>query len=118
MDSDLFHVSQSGSTTVVELILPHTMESSEFDRLNESLLQLVAQRTGGSWVLDLSHLSYMGSSVLGLMVNIRQRVKQGGGRLFLCGLSPRLLQIFRTCCLERLFSLNHTRAEALKLAQG
>jgi anti-anti-sigma factor len=57
----------------------------------------------------------MGSSALGLMVNIRQCILQAGGDLVLCGLSPQLLRIFRTCCMERLFRISKTQADALKV---
>jgi anti-sigma B factor antagonist len=114
MAKDLFHVTQEQSANVVELALPQTLDSGEFDRLNESLLGRIGTEPHGRWVLDLSNLSYMGSSALGLMVNIRQRVKQADGRLVLCGMSPRLVQIFATCCLERLFTIRNTRQEALR----
>src|SRR4051794_24105232 len=100
MPEELFEVSTAGPVRVIRLRLPQTLDSSEFERLNDSLLSLLAEHPGGAWVLDLAHLSYAGSSVLGLFVNLRQRVKQGNGRLVLCGLSERLLQIFRTCSLE------------------
>jgi anti-anti-sigma regulatory factor len=50
------------------------------------------------------------------MVNVRQRVKEARGRLVLCGLSPRLLQIFKTCCMERLFKIVRSRDEAIGYA--
>ncbi|HWE94271.1 MAG TPA: STAS domain-containing protein [Tepidisphaeraceae bacterium] len=118
MSHDLFQVSEIGDATVVELSLPQALDSEEFDRLNEALLSLLGERPEGRWVLDLSRLSYMGSSALGLMVNLRQRVKQGGGKLVLCGISTRLMQIFQTCCLERLFTIKPTRVEALRAIGG
>jgi hypothetical protein len=36
----------------------------------------------------------------------------------LCGLSPRLLQIFHTCCLERLFTIVKTCDEARRLLKA
>jgi anti-anti-sigma factor len=99
---------------VVELHLPEHLDSGEFDRLNEAMLKVFAEQPDAAWVLDLSRLSYMGSSVLGLMVNVRQRVKEADGRLALCGMSPRLHQIFRTCCLERLFVIKPDRAGAVR----
>ena len=41
-------------------------------------------------MLDLTDVVYMGSSVLGLMVNVRQTIKSAGGKLVLCGMSERL----------------------------
>lgn len=114
--SDLFHLKSVGAVQVIRLALPQAFDSDEFDRLNESLLGVLSQRADGGWVLDLSDLEYAGSSVLGLMVNIRQRVKQAGGRLVLCGLSERLMTIFRTCSLERLFVIRKTEDDAVNRA--
>jgi anti-anti-sigma factor len=101
--AELFHVTTVNTVQVIRIELPENLDSDEFDKLNESLLAVIADCPGAGWVLDLSPLHYAGSSVLGLMVNLRQRVKQSGGRLVLCGMSEALLQIFRTCSLERLF---------------
>ena len=114
MASEFFRIIQEQSVNVVELSLPQHLDSGEFDRLNESLLALFGKQPGMGWVLDLSGLMYMGSSVLGLMVNVRQRVRDAGGRLALCGLSPRLLRIFPTRLLERLFVIKSDRADAVR----
>lgn len=114
MDQQWFRVHQENAVRIVELALPQHLDSGEFDRLNDALLAQFADEPQGHWVIDLADLQYMGSSVLGLMVNIRQRVKEAGGRLVLCGMSPRLLRIFQTCCLERLFVIRAGRAEATR----
>ena len=114
MSDVLFSVLQEGSVNVLELRLPTHLDSGEFDRLNEAILSALAQRASARWVMDLSSLTYAGSSLLGLLVNARQRVLEAGGRLALCGLSPRLMRILATCCLERLFEIRNTRAEAIR----
>ena len=108
-----FELSQVGAVNLVMLRLPEMMDSHEFDRLNDEMLAAIGGAPQSLWVFDLSNLNYMGSSSLGLMVNIRQRVKQVGGQLVLCSISPPLMKIFRTCCLERLFTITRTRDEAL-----
>src|SRR4051812_24230317 len=115
--ADLFQVSTDQSVNVVEMTLPEYMDSTEFDRLNESLMGLFDGKRPKSWVIDLTAVSYMGSAMLGMMVNFRQRVQSGKGRLVLCGVSPRLLEIIRTCCMDRLFPIAKTRQEAVKLAK-
>jgi anti-anti-sigma factor len=89
------------------------MDSLELDRLNEALLAAVAAAPSANWVLDLAGTAYMGSAVLGLLVNVRQRVKSAGGRLALCSLSPTLVGIFYTSSLHRLFAIHATRPDAL-----
>ena len=116
-NADLYRISRVGTVNVVDLTLPDTLDIQEFDRLNDSILALVRAEPEGQWVLDLSRLSYMGSAALGLMVNLRQQIKQSGGRLVLCGMSPQLLHIFKTCCMERLFKIVKTRADAVAAAE-
>jgi len=112
MPTEFFEVKIEDSINFVELTLPQSIDTNEFEHLNAAIAQLLVDRNSHLWVLDLSRLSYIGSSALGLMVNFRQQIKSAGGHLVLCGLSPRLVQIFHTCCLERLFTIVKTRDEA------
>jgi anti-anti-sigma factor len=116
MSANLYRHAKVGTVNVVDLTLPPTLDIEEFDRLNESILELIRGEPEGQWVLDLSQLSYMGSAALGLLVNLRQQIKQSGGRLVLCGLSPQLLQIFKTCCMEKLFRIVKSRKDAVAAA--
>ena len=110
---ELFRHHPAGEAHVVELMLPDALDPLDFDRLNEALLGAVDANVGGAWVLDLTHTTYMGSAVLGLLVNLRQRVKTGRGQLALCSMSPALLGIFHACSLQRLFVIAKSRDEAL-----
>ena len=116
MSTDLFRLTEDGSIKVLELVLPTTIDSSEFDRLNESVLDVMGKEPGARWVLDLSRVAYMGSAVLGLMVNIRQVVMKAQGTIVLCGMSERLMRIFETCCMERLFKIVAGKPEAIRIA--
>src|SRR5215203_599525 len=116
MSNDLYRLSEEGPIKVLELLLPSTIDSSEFDRLNESVLDVLGKEPGAGWVLDLSRVAYMGSAVLGLMVNIRQVVMKAQGKIVLFGMNDRLMRIFETCCMERLFRIVPGRAEALRIA--
>ena len=118
MPKEFVQVTTTQSVNVIDLALPESLDSEEFDRLNESMLKTLDGKVGDRWVLDLSGVDYMGSSVLGLMINVRQHIKSGGGKLALAGMSPQLMQIFRTCCLEKLFTITKTRADAIRVLGG
>jgi anti-anti-sigma factor len=116
---ELLKVSNLGPIRLVELFLPGDLDSTEFDRLNDGLVDVFTpgegdDQQGGRWVIDLTHVTYLGSAGLGLLVNIRHRVKSANGRLALCQMNPRLHQIFKTCSLERLFTITRTRDEAVR----
>src|SRR4051812_49255003 len=116
MSQSRFSVTTAGPVNVVELHLPQVLDIAEFDRLNEGLSEALEGKGAQAWVLDLSGVEYTGSAILGLMVNLRQQIKTGGGRLVLCGMSPRLTSVFRTCSLDRLFKHTNTRDEAVRAA--
>ncbi len=118
MPKEFVNVTAVRSVDVIDLWLPEQLDSEEFDRLNVALMNVLDSKVKGRWVLDLSSVNYMGSSVLGLMINIRQHIKSGGGRLALSGLTPRMAQIFRTCCLEKLFEIGKTREDAIRALGG
>jgi anti-anti-sigma factor len=116
MAANLYRVSKAGTVNVIDLTLPQTLDIDEFDRLNDSLLEMIRGEPEGQWVIDLSQVSYMGSAALGLLVNLRQQIKQLGGRLVLCGLSQQLMHVFKTCCMERLFRIVKSRKDAIVAA--
>lgn len=100
---------------VMRFALPTTLDTMEIDGLIDSVLKQVAGKPGERWVVDLSDVEYMGSSMLGLFVNIRERIRKNGGTLVLSGMSQPLLRIFHTCCLEKLFTIAKSRGEAMAL---
>jgi anti-anti-sigma factor len=116
MSQHHYRVTVEGDVHVVELELPVVVDPSEFDRLNEAVTTAADRAAGGRWVLDLARVQYIGSSMLGLMVNLRQRIKTGGGRLVLCGLSPQLAKALSTCSLASLFVITESRRDALRRA--
>lgn len=116
MADDLFVCLREERFTVVDLMLPDMLDSAEFDRLNERLLTAVSAEPGHRWVIDLTHTAYMGSAVLGLLVNIWQRIRTANGRLVLCGLSPALAEVFHATSLVRLFTIARTREDATRIA--
>jgi anti-anti-sigma factor len=113
--SQFFAVHQHQNVGVLELKLPEVVDSTDFDHLNQSLLGLLDGSRGKTWIIDLSHVQYLGSAMLGLMVNLRQQLKNIGGTMVLCNLSPRVSDVFRTSCMERLFQIAGSKPAALRL---
>jgi anti-anti-sigma factor len=113
METPQFQVIQDQSVYVMKFILPEMIDTMEIDALMNEVLRALEKTARERWIMELNEVDYLGSSMLGLMVNIRERIRQADGRLVLCGLSPQLLRIFQACCLERLFTIVKTRTEAM-----
>ncbi len=98
---------------VVRLRLPMMLDSAEFDRLNENLLSELRGHTKELWLLNVEAVAYMGSAMLGLLVNLRQQVAGDNGELALCAMSPGLQKIFQATSLQRLFKICKTLEDGL-----
>jgi anti-sigma B factor antagonist len=115
MVNERFDITQEQSAQILQFFMPITLDTMEVDAIIDAVLAQLDSRPSQRWVVDLSRVEYLGSSMLGLFVNMRERIRQARGSLVLCGMSPQLQQIFRNCCLERLFTIAKSRTDALKL---
>lgn len=113
--ADRFSVSGENNVHIIELALPLHLDHNEFDQITEELVAQLHTAGGGKWIIDLSRVDYTGSAGLGLLVNLRQKIKEGGGSLVLCGLSSRMSTNLHACSLDRLFKFAPSRAAAMKM---
>lgn len=95
---------------VVEVAGEVNLHSSP--QLLTSLRELAA-RHPKRLVIDLAGVSYMDSSGLGSLVDVKRRVERHGGRLTLAGLQPRVRSVFEIAQLHRFFNIAPSVAEAL-----
>jgi anti-anti-sigma factor len=115
MSDQRFQISAEDSVQILQFSLPPMMDIIEIDTLIDSVLKQLETSGKARWIVDLSQTEYLGSSMLGLFVNMREKVRSAGGKLVLCGMSPALTRIFKTCCLERLFTIAKSRADAMAI---
>ncbi|HRK31023.1 MAG TPA: STAS domain-containing protein [Tepidisphaeraceae bacterium] len=113
MAREYFRFISEKSVNVIELTMPAGTDVSEFDTLNQRTLAGIDAAPDDGWILDLAEFSYVGSAALGFMINVRQRVQQGGGMLVICGVSAQIMSTLRASSLGRLFSISESRPAAI-----
>jgi anti-sigma B factor antagonist len=64
-------------------------------------------------LVNLTEVTYMDSSGVGLLVEAYRKIKEYDGRLILFGLSPRVRSVFEVTKLDNFFRIVETEAEAL-----
>jgi len=70
----------------------------------------------GQIVLDLSAVTFIDSMALGVLLGTVNRLRRRGGALRIVVPSPELRRIFEISLLDRIFTLDWTREEALQPA--
>ena len=69
-------------------------------------------------VIDFTELSYLGSSGLEVILAHVQKVRDSGGDILLCGLSPKIYKVFDLLGLPSFFTITGTVDEALAAFHG
>jgi anti-anti-sigma factor len=113
MNEQVYRIVQESSVGVLEFRARPDSDSMAMDSMLETIAAELRALGVKGWVVDLTWIDYLNSAGLGLMCNIRFKAKDAQAKLALCGLSPRLMELFRSCCLERLFVISKTRQQAL-----
>lgn len=105
---DIHEVSDQG---VPVLAMRGEIDLSSAPRLREALLRL---QTGepSVVVLDLSEVTFLDSTGLGILIGALKRIQTAGGELRLVINRPNLLKVFEITGLTSLFTLCQSRAEA------
>lgn len=65
-------------------------------------------------ILDISGVTYMDSSGLGMLVGVLKRLRESEGELAIAGAAPGVKRLFEITGLEQIFSLYDDMAAALK----
>ena len=82
--------------------------------LRTELLDLMAKHSPQRVVINLEQVPYMDSSAIAVLVELLQKVRKTGGRIFLTNLQPRVKGLLEIARLGSIFSIVNDEAEALK----
>ncbi|MBP2243237.1 anti-sigma B factor antagonist [Cytobacillus eiseniae] len=74
-------------------------------KLRESLFHL-SEKEGGTMVINLSGVSYMDSTGLGVFVGVYKNIRSNNGQLYLQGLSARLMRLFEITGLSNIMDIS------------
>jgi anti-sigma B factor antagonist len=86
-------------------------------RLRTELAQVV-DAGATAVVCDLSAVTFLDSSGLGVLIGALKRLRQAGGELLIVLPAPSARKVFSLTALDRILPLFETREEALAAAQG
>jgi anti-sigma B factor antagonist len=69
-------------------------------------------------VIDLSEVSFIDSTTIGILMRTRKRLAPLSGRLLLVCNDPNMVRLFEITALDRLFEIHPTREAALEDVDG
>ena len=69
-------------------------------------------------VVDLRHVPYVDSTELGRLIRAHIAVRRAGGRVRVCNVAPRVMDLLRLTRLDTVLDLYPTESEALAAVRG
>lgn len=102
------------SVAVAVLTRERILEDNDIQDLEETLIPLIEQNPSIQLVIDFNKVRFLSSSVLGLLIRLSKKIYETGGRLRLCAISEKILEIFKITRLDKIFDISPTRKEAVQ----
>lgn len=112
--SPRIEVEYAQNATVTTLTDEKILEQADIQALEDSIMPLIESSDEINLVIDFSKVKFLTSAVLGLLIRISKKVYESGGRLKLCSIDPKILEIFKITRLDRVFDICEDRYEALR----
>ena len=84
----------------------------------ESQITELIRQNEKKMVLDMTELSFMDSTGLGIVATCSGKLRQAGGELCLAGLKGSVQKLFKVTGVERIFRIHATAAAAIEYFGG
>jgi anti-sigma B factor antagonist len=94
-----------------------TLDEPATQKVKDVLLQGVSD-TQPCVLVDLSHVTFFGSSFIEVLFRLWDRTQKRQGQFAICGLSPYCAEVLAITNLDTLWRIYPTRAEALRDLQS
>ncbi len=107
---------REGRATVVEIMDRKLLEEANISQVGDELCALAAKDAQPRIVVDFVNVGHMSSSALGMLITLNKRVREKGGTLWLCNITPSILEVFEITRLNQVFQILSSRDEAVREA--
>jgi len=112
-------VEYAENATIVTFTDERILEEKDIRALQESIMSVIEQAGRINLILDFYNVRFLSSAVLGLLIRISKKVYERDGQLRLCGINPKIYEIFRITRLTKIFDIYQdvkSAAESLSTA--
>lgn len=81
------------------------LEEADVRAIEQSLLSVIEQAEQLNLVLNFGNVKFLSSAVLGLLIKLSRRIYEREGKLVLCGINPKIYEIFKITRLTKVFDI-------------
>ena len=98
-------VEYAENATIVTFTDEKILEEKDIQALQESIMSVIEQAEQMNMILDFCNVRFLSSAVLGLLIRISKKIYERDGKLKLCGINPKIYEIFKITRLTKIFDI-------------
>lgn len=106
-------VEYHGAVIVATLTDEKILDDIQIQALEGSMMPLIEQNEAIQLVIDFSNVKFLTSSALGLLIRISKKIYEKGGKLRLCAIDAKIMEVFRITRLDKIFEIYPEQDDAL-----
>ncbi len=112
--NEFFSTREVDGVQVVVFQQAQILDAVAIERMTAALKDFIDQAKTDRFLFDFSHVTYLSSSALGMLVSLQRRVAQQGGQLRLAGIHDDIMEVFQITKLDTVFDIYNNRNAALE----
>ena len=113
MATDGLIVSTVQGVTTASLRATTVLDSLVIEELGSALYELVDAQACRKIVVEFRGVTFLASQMLGVLVTLDYKARAIKGKVVLCGLQPKLMEVFKITGLDRRLSFAADEAAAM-----
>ena len=106
-------IEYSDDITIVTPTSERILDEVDIQALESSILPLIEQEGSIKLLMDFTNVNFLTSAALGLLIRISKKVYESEGKLRLCNISPKIVEIFKITRLDTVFEIIDTREKGI-----
>jgi anti-sigma B factor antagonist len=112
--NEFLETTETGDAVIAMLLEEQLIDEILVQKVASQIHELLQDGGPQHLILDLSRVWIVCSSMLSKLITLNKKVQSAGGTLRLCGVSPRLYEVFAITKLNKLFAIYDSRQQALE----
>lgn len=109
-----FQVEQCETVPVLALVDPSKLDFMMMTGLSDELTGFFLKKSPERLVIDFTQVAMCSSVTIASLIDARNHICEGGGKIALCGMNADVREVFRVTNLDTLFTICDSAADALK----
>jgi len=116
-NEEIIQIDYSDNCAVVVFKAAALSSSKQISELSDTLRDFVEEQKPARMVFDFEAVKFFSSQVLGVLLDMRNRLKEFDGKIVISAIDPQLHRVFRITNLDKIFEFFPDRNAAIEATE-